>query len=167
MIMGLKHTNTVLWQINYKIYYLVPIILLTTLQDQTHLLGAFIVVQPFKRLFTLWVYNKSHLQFDISYPCTVNLMKFSLSFIDYLYGFNLVSPRWITALLSDGNLYMCVYRPTGCGYTLFVVDHVALLVWLRAMGRLHSGNQLHQPLSSASIYTFTVASTLSVAPNGA
>lgn len=62
---------------------------------------------------------------------------------------------------------MCVYRSTGCEYTLFAVDRVGLLVWLRAMGQLHSGNQLHQPLSLVSIYTFRVANTLSVAPNGA
>ena len=123
------------------------------------------------------VYNKSPstVWHFIFLPCKSNE-----ALIDSLHWFNLASPGWNTALLSDGELgYMCVCVCvcvsvcacvcSGRGYTVFVAwrwvvpgsacDGLATPLDDRTVGNQH--------LSSASIHTFSAASMLSAGSNGA
>lgn len=130
----------------------------------------FIVLHPFKGLLSLWNVpliestTNPHLQFDISYSCPVNPMKRSL-----IPCIDLTLPL-LGEIQHCSVLGTCVcildvdiqYLWRGGGGSCWAG---LLRAWLRALGRLRSGNQ--PPLSSTSIHTFSAASTLSARPNGA
>lgn len=158
-----RNTVTVCWYKSFKICCC----LLQLQWTQISICRGFVFcpLQPAK-CATDRVYNKSTstVWHFIFLPCKSNE-----ALIDSLHWFNLASPGWNTALLSDGNLCVCVYwmwmySTVWCGGGGSCWDGL-LWVWLHALGRLHSGNR--PPLSSVSIRTLSATSTPSARPNGA
>lgn len=122
-----RNTVTVCWYKSFKICCC----LLQLQWTQISICRGFVFcpLQPAK-CATDRVYNKSTstVWHFIFLPCKSNE-----ALIDSLHWFNLASPGWNTALLSDGNLCVCVY--TGCGCTVLCGVVVVVVV----VGRVGMG----------------------------
>ena len=143
----------------------------TTVDSKSHLRGIFIVLSLFKGLLRqqnvplIESTANPHLQFDISYSCTVNPMKLSL--IPYI---DLTQPLR-GEIQHRSVMGTCVWVCAGmwmysiCGVVLGHVGLGLCGVWPHALGWLHSEDR--PPLSSPSIRTFAAASMRSRRSNGA